>query len=69
MPVIDSVVINYLPKNVAPEVEDVTVIVGSRVPSGAHSEPESAATGAYEMPLADDQGQAFHRGEVEGARR
>jgi len=29
MPVIDSVIINYLPKNVAPEVEDVTVVVGS----------------------------------------
>ncbi len=51
MPVIDSVLINYLPKNVAPEVENVTVMVGSRVPAGTHSEPESAATAAYEMPL------------------
>ncbi len=51
MPVIDSVVINYLPKNVAPEVEDVTVMVGFRVPSGAHSEPESATTAGYELPL------------------
>jgi hypothetical protein len=51
MPVIDSVIINYLPKNVAPEVADVTVTVGSRVPSGAHSEPESAATTGYEVPL------------------
>ena len=30
--VIESVTLNYLPKNVAPEVEDVTVMVGSRVP-------------------------------------
>ena len=51
MPVIDSVLINYLPKNVAPEVENVTVMVGSRIPAGTHSEPESAATAAYEMPL------------------
>ena len=51
MPVIDSVVVNYLPKNVAPEVEDVTVMVGSRIPSGAHSEPENATTAAYELPL------------------
>ena len=51
MPVIDSVIINYLPKNVAPEVEDVTVVVGSRVPSGAHGEPENAATTGYELPL------------------
>ena len=36
MPVIDSVTVNYLPKNVAPEVENVTVLVGSRVP-GAHT--------------------------------
>jgi hypothetical protein len=50
-PVIDSVAINYLPKNVAPEVEDVTVLVGSRVPSGAHSEPENATTAGYEVPL------------------
>ncbi len=51
MPVIDSVLINYMPKNVAPEVEDVIVMVGSRVPSGTHSEPESSATTGYEMPL------------------
>jgi hypothetical protein len=50
-PVIDSVVINYLPKNVAPEVQDVTVMVGSRIPAGAHSEPETAALAGYEIPL------------------
>ena len=50
MPAIDSVTVNYLPKNVAPEVDNVIVLVGSRVPAGAHSEPESPAT-AYEPPL------------------
>jgi len=49
-PVIDSVTVNYLPKNVAPEVEEVTVMVGSRIPSGTHTEPESSNT-AYEAPL------------------
>ena len=41
-PAIDSVTINYLPKNVAPEVNDVTVLVGWRVPAGSHTEPESS---------------------------
>jgi hypothetical protein len=50
MPVIDSIVVNYLPKNVAPEVDNVTVMVGSRVPSGTHTEPASSST-AYEAPL------------------
>ena len=49
MPLIDSVTVNYLPKNIAPEVEAVTVTVGSRVPAGAHSEPETSA--GYEPPL------------------
>jgi sugar lactone lactonase YvrE len=49
-PVIDSVIVNYLPKNVAPEVEDVTVMVGWRVPSGAHS-GESMGTSGYEAPV------------------
>ncbi len=48
-PTIDSVTLNYLPKNVAPEVDDVTVMVGSRVPSGAHSEPGNSAS--YEAPV------------------
>ncbi len=47
-PVIDSVVLNYLPKNVAPEVEDVTVLVGARVPPGTHTEPGNSAS--YEAP-------------------
>jgi len=50
MPVLDNVTLNYLPKNVAPEVEEVTVMVGSRIPAGAHSEPETSA-GSYEPPL------------------
>ncbi len=50
-PTIDSVVINYLPKNVAPEVSDVTVLVGSRVPAGTHSEPEVPAVTGYEAPV------------------
>ena len=51
MPVIDSVVVNYLPRNVAPEVDNVTVMVGSRVPAGAHIEPEGSAATGYEPPL------------------
>jgi hypothetical protein len=49
-PVIDSVTVNYLPKNVAPEVDDVTVMVGWRVPSGAHT-GESLGPSAYEAPV------------------
>ena len=47
-PTIDSVALNYLPKNVAPEVEYVTAQVGFRVPQGTHSEPLSAAASSYE---------------------
>jgi WD40 repeat protein len=49
-PVIDSVTLNYLPKNVAPEVDDVTVMVGWRVPAGAHS-GESIGSTSYEAPV------------------
>lgn len=49
MPVVDSVGVNYLPKNVAPEVENVTVLVGSRVPAGTHTDSESSSS--YEPPL------------------
>jgi len=51
MPVIDSVIVNYLPRNVAPQVENVTVMVGSRVPAGTHTEPEGSAPSSYEPPL------------------
>ncbi len=50
MPVIGSVTINYLPKNIAPEVDNVTVMVGSRLPAGAHMEPESSGS-PYELPI------------------
>ncbi len=49
-PVIDSVTLNYLPKNVAPEVEDVTVSVGARVPAGTPSHANSADSPSYETP-------------------
>ena len=44
-PDIDSVTVNYLPKNVAPEVDDVTVVTGARVPSGTRSESSSSTSG------------------------
>jgi hypothetical protein len=50
-PVIDHVILNYLPKNVAPEVEDVTVLVGARVPSSAHTSNTTSESSAYESPL------------------
>jgi sugar lactone lactonase YvrE len=49
-PTIDSVTVNYLPKNVAPQVSDVTVLVGSRVPSGTHTEAETPGS-TYEPPI------------------
>ncbi len=36
-PVIEHVILNYLPKNVAPEVGEVTVLVGARIPSATHT--------------------------------
>ena len=48
---IESVTLNYLPKNVAPGVEDVTVVVGSRVPEGTHAEPESSTPNPYAAPI------------------
>ena len=47
---IASVTLNYLPKNVAPEVDEVTVVVGSRVPAGTHTEPESSVPNPYAPP-------------------
>lgn len=49
--VVDSVKVNYLPKNVAPEVDEVTVMVGYRVPSGTHTSASPAESSAYEMPI------------------
>ena len=48
---IESVALNYLPKNVAPEVDDVTVVVGSRVPASTHIEPESSVPNPYAPPI------------------
>ncbi len=41
---LDSVTLFYLPKNVAPEVDDVAVTVGARIPSGARMAVASPAT-------------------------
>ena len=46
-PTLDSVAVNYLPRNIAPEVDDVTVMVGFRVPAGTHT----SDSGTYEPPL------------------
>ena len=50
-PVIDHVILNYLPKNVAPEVDDVTVLVGARLPPSAHTSNTTSESAAYESPL------------------
>ena len=49
--VVDSVKVNYLPKNVPPEVDEVTVMVGYRVPSGTHTSASPAESSAFEMPI------------------
>ena len=50
MPVVDSVVVNYLPKNIAPEVDEVTVVTDARVPAGVRSESVNSAPG-YEPAI------------------
>jgi hypothetical protein len=50
MPALDSVTVNYLPKNVAPEVDDVMVLVGSRV-SGSPRTDTADSTGNYSTPI------------------
>lgn len=50
MPTIDSVLVNYLPRNVAPEVDEVRVIVGSHVKTGVAGEAANA-TAADEEAL------------------
>ena len=50
-PGIQRVAINYLPKNVAPEVDEVTVMVGTRVPSSARTSNTSSEGSAFESPL------------------
>jgi len=50
-PSIERVAINYLPKNVAPEVDEVTVNVGARVPSSARTSNTSSEGAAFESPI------------------
>ena len=50
-PTIEHVVLNYLPKNVAPEVEDLSVTVGARVPSSTHTSNTTSDSSAYESPI------------------
>jgi hypothetical protein len=50
-PTIEHVALNYLPKNVAPEIDDVTVTVGARVPSSTHTSNTSSEGSSYESPI------------------
>jgi len=50
-PVVDHVTLNYLPKNVAPEVDDVTVLVAARIPSATHTSNTTSESAAYESPI------------------
>jgi sugar lactone lactonase YvrE len=47
---LDRVSINYLPKNVAPEVDDVAVSVGSRVPSSTRTS-NTNSEGGFDAPI------------------
>ena len=52
-PRVDEVLLNYLPKNVAPEVDDITVQPGYRyqpIPHVAGSEPSSPGQARYDVP-------------------
>jgi sugar lactone lactonase YvrE len=48
---IDLVAVNYLPKNVAPEVDEVTVSVGSRVPSSTRTSNTNSESGGFDSPI------------------
>jgi hypothetical protein len=50
-PRIDSITINYLPKNVAPEVDEVTVAVGYRVPPATRTSNTTSESPGYESPI------------------
>ena len=50
-PTVDQVVLNYLPKNVAPEIDDVSVTVGARVPSSTHTSNTTSEGSSYESPI------------------
>ncbi|HZD31346.1 MAG TPA: fibronectin type III domain-containing protein, partial [Candidatus Angelobacter sp.] len=50
-PRIERVAINYLPKNVAPEVDEVTVSVGARVPSSTRISNTSSDGSVFDPPI------------------
>jgi sugar lactone lactonase YvrE len=50
-PTVENVVLNYLPKNVAPDVDDVSVTVGARVPSSTHTSNTTSEGSSYESPI------------------
>jgi len=50
-PVIERVAVNYLTRNVAPEVDEVTVLVGARVPSSTHASNTNADSSGFESPI------------------
>lgn len=52
-PQLDSVLINYLPKNVAPEIEDVTVTPGMRYPQLPKQPSGDAAAAITPAPVRD----------------
>ncbi len=49
-PAVQRVAINYLPKNVAPEVDEVTMTVGARVPGSAHTS-NTNSEGSFDSPV------------------
>jgi sugar lactone lactonase YvrE len=54
-PSLDSVTLYYLPKNVAPVIEEVFVQVGARFPAATHSEPSTISVGSpVEKPSHSD---------------
>jgi sugar lactone lactonase YvrE len=50
-PMVERVALNYLPKNVAPEVDEVSVMVGFRVPASTRTSNTSSDTTGYESPI------------------
>lgn len=50
-PAVERVALNYLPKNVSPEVDDVTVMVGFRVPSSTRTSNTTSEGSAYDSPI------------------
>jgi WD40 repeat protein len=50
-PVIEQVGVNYLTRNVAPEVDEVSVLVGARVPSSTHTSNTNADSSGFETPI------------------